>query len=89
MYTISVQNVEDKMTNVYWFMEHAQERLKRAQLSEKQEKDSQLVKYDIECIIGYLNQAIVCIDDDCVREVCEYCGDEAEDNHIGAFCVKG
>jgi hypothetical protein len=77
------------MTNVTWFMERAQERLARAQRSEQREWDPILVKYDIECVIGYLKAAMERIDEDDVVNVCQWCGIEGTEDHPCAICVKG
>ena len=77
------------MTNVEQFLELATQRLLGARRAEKREDDPNLVKYDIECAMGYMTQAIRCIEDEDIIYVCQWCGEESDEDHINARCVKG
>lgn len=78
------------MTNVQWFLRLAQRRLAQAERAEVKEEDPDFVKYDIECAVGYLNNAIGILEDDSqITSICQYCGEEAEEDHPAAICIKG
>lgn len=77
------------MTSVQFALTLAKRRVKMGIFHEEQEKDPAMVRYEIECAMGYLERARQLLDAEDNENVCQYCGEEAEEDHICAMCVKG
>jgi len=76
------------MTNVTLLIRQAAECLLSAQRDHHKEHDN-LAKRNLERATGLLAEAIGSLEEDAIIDVCQWCGDEAVEDHPAARCVKG
>jgi len=74
------------MTNWEFEIEQAKESLTRA-LSKYSPLERKV--FWLKEAARFIEETIICIEDGCEFNVCQWCGEESSDDHPAAICMKG